>query len=281
MAESGGPVVGSVEVEVKARLDRFERDLEQVRRLSQNMQRDVQGGFDGIRGAIDRMSAPLMRFRMLWGAATAALGALQVLNAVRAFARLEQQQIAYNAVLRATGFGAGRTARDIENLADSLSRTTAATQSEVRQAATTLLTFRTIAGETFDEVLRLSQDLAAAGFGSLATNARLLGRALEDPAQGLTILRRAGIVFSEAEQAVIKDMIETGRRAEAVDVVLQKLRSSVGGAGAAQAGTLTGAFSQLVDASGSLLELWGRELAGGFQLTGMYQRLTASVLGYL
>lgn len=281
MAESGGPVVGSVEVEVKARLDRFERDLEQVRRLSQNMQRDVQGGFDGIRGAIDRMSAPLMRFRMLWGAATAALGALQVLNAVRAFARLEQQQIAYNAVLRATGFGAGRTARDIENLADSLSRTTAATQSEVRQAATTLLTFRTIAGETFDEVLRLSQDLAATGFGSLATNARLLGRALEDPINGLTVLRRAHIVFSDAEQAVIKDMIETGRRAEAVDTVLQKLRSSVGGAGAAGAGTLTGAFSQLVDASGSLLELWGQELAQGFGLTSMYQRLTGSVLGYL
>jgi hypothetical protein len=44
-----------------------------------------------------------------------------------------------------------------------------------------LLTFKSITGETFGDALRLSQDLAEVGFGSVGSAALQLGKALEEP----------------------------------------------------------------------------------------------------
>jgi hypothetical protein len=57
----------------------------------------------------------------------------------------------------------------------------------------------------------------------------MLGKALEEPEQGLSALRRAGIIFSEAEKAQIAAMAEMGHAAEAQQIILEKLRGTIGG----------------------------------------------------
>jgi hypothetical protein len=92
-------------------------------------------------------------------------------------------------------------------------------------------------------------------FGSdLSSSVTQLGKALEDPQQGLNALRRVGISFTQSQRDVIQALIDTGQQAEAQRVILDALERQVGGAGAAEAGGLTGATNRLSDAWGNFLE---------------------------
>ncbi len=65
---------------------------------------------------------------------------------------------------------------------------------------------------------------------------------------GLAPLEAAGLRFSAVQKAVLKDMVETGRAAEAQQEALALVQAQVGGSGAAAKGTLTGAYTALSDA---------------------------------
>jgi hypothetical protein len=196
------------------------------------------------------------------GVSTATIGitgALVTLGAVyrrsvSEAAEFERQHATLMAVLRATGTASGHTAEQIEQLASSIGRATLATTDEATEAATQLLTFRSIAGETFDRTLRLSQDLAAVGFGSISSAAVQLGKALEDPVQGLSALRRVGVSFSEAQRELISSLVDTGQTLEAQRVILDAVEQQVGGAGEAQASGLSGAIHRLSENWEDLLQ---------------------------
>src|SRR5205085_8713515 len=63
---------------------------------------------------------------------------------VDATAAAQQAQSRMEAVLRATGGAAGQTAQSISALAEEMQRTTAFDDRQIKQAATTLLTFKEI-----------------------------------------------------------------------------------------------------------------------------------------
>ena len=96
--------------------------------------------------------------------------------------------------------------------------------------------------------MRAAQDLAAVGFGSVQSAAVQLGKALEDPEQGLSALRRVGVSFSESQRDLIKTLVDTGQTLEAQQVILRAVEQQVGGAGAAQASGLSGAVHRLSEA---------------------------------
>ena len=135
---------------------------------------------------------------------------------------------------------------------------TLATAEGVQDAAAILATFRSIAGETFTRTLGLAQDLAAVFGQDLRSSAVQLGKALEDPVQGITALRRVGVSFSASQRELIGTLVETGQVAEAQRLILDALERQVGGAGSAEATGLTGATNRLADAWGNLLEAIGR-----------------------
>jgi hypothetical protein len=106
-----------------------------------------------------------------------------------------------------------------------------------------------------------------------------LGKALEDPIDGLTALRRVGISFSDSQKELIRTLVETGQTAEAQRVILDALESQVGGAGAAEAGGLTGATNRLQDAWGNLLEAIGRTPAVTSVAQGALDLLSGAIEG--
>lgn len=213
----------------------------------------------GVSHALGPVAGVLTALGPIGIAAAVGLGATTLVakHAIDAYTQLEKEQATYNAVLAATGVASGKTSDDIEDLAQSIRRASTATEGEVRQAAAIMLTFRSVAGESFDEALKLSQDLAAVGFGSIVSAATMLGKALEDPINGLTALRRVGVSFSDSQRLVIKNLIETGKEAQAQAIILQGVRQQVGGAGAAQSNTLVGAWNQLGEATNNWLERVG------------------------
>ncbi len=182
---------------------------------------------------------------MLAGAlSTAAIGAA-VQNAVAAYAEFDRAQRTMQATLEATGFAAGRTREQLENLARDVGFESLASTEGVRNAIAQLLTFKSVQGDTFDRTIRAAQDLAAVGFGTLESSTVQLGKALEDPINGLTALRRVGVSFTADQRELIRGFVEMGRVADAQRVILEAVEGQVGGAGNAAGGGLAGAFDGL------------------------------------
>lgn len=182
------------------------------------------------------------------GAAVTALAA-----GVREFEQKERAFLRLDQVLRATGNAAGMTARQIRDIASEMERTTLASDVDVMGAAGVLATFRTISGEEFRRALRAAQDLAAVFGQDIRSAATQLGKALEDPIQGLTALRRVGVSFTAAQRETINEMVRMGDIAGAQRAILETLERQVGGAGAAEAGGVTGSFHRAKAALGDFL----------------------------
>jgi len=210
-----------------------------------------------------------------WGiAAAVGLGVLtsKSIDSIGAFRKFEEEALTLNSMLKSTGFAAGKTAEDIERMATEIGNI-----SEVRKAGIELVKFGNIAGDIFDRTMVAADDLSAAGFGSISSAAAALGKALESPMDGLTRLRRAGIIFSDSQIAMVKNMQETGRLAEAQKYILDELGKKVGGAGAARDQGLAGSYEALGDATQRLLERWGKQIVVGFGLTSMLKGIATEL----
>ncbi len=221
---------------------------------------EVRGNLESMAGRLGPLGAGLARIGPAGLAAAAAIagvglalrgGFQEAAEADRSYRRLE-------AVLKATGHASGLTAGEIGAFSEAMEASTLVTAEAVQDAASVLATFRSVSGETFTRALSLAQDLATVFGSDLSSAATQLGKALEDPERGLTALRRVGISFTESERELITSLAETGRTAEAQRLILDALEKQVGGAGAAEAGGLTGATNRLGDAWGNLLEAIGR-----------------------
>jgi hypothetical protein len=224
----------------------------------------------GLEGLATRLGPAGAMLSAMGPAGTIAAVALATFSAGLAKATAEAAQAELemarvSAVLNATGHASGRTAEQVETLAESISRSTLATEAEAKAASTALLTLGSVAGDQFDRTLTLAQDLAAAGFGSMSSAATALGKALADPAANLDALRRAGVALTAQEREHIGVLAEQGRAYEAKAALLDAVQQRVGGAGRAEGDTLTGAMHALNEVTGEYFEMLGQK-AGSVDL---------------
>jgi hypothetical protein len=219
---------------------------EGFRRASQSIAA-IQGPLGPVAGRITSLGTIIggigLKLALLTvGFSALVFGLKQVVGVV---SNAERQFNKLNAILRATGFAAQLSLEEIETLSQEIGINTLASTQKVRDAAGILLTFKSIQGDTFREALRLTQDLAEVGFGDVKQGAIQLGKALEEPIVGLGALRRVGVSFTDAQKDLIKSLANTGRIAEAQQIILQALNKQVGGAGVKAADGLAGAVDTL------------------------------------
>jgi lambda family phage tail tape measure protein len=219
--------------------------------------RNTMEGMTGRLGVFGGALSALGPAGLAAGAALAVVSAGMVAG-LREAAEAERSYRRLEAVLKATGHASGLTGKQIVDFADDIERSTLVTSEAVQEAAAVLATFRAVSGETFTRTLALAQDMATVFGQDLSSAAMQLGKALQDPEQGLNALRRVGISFSASQRELIQTLIDTGQTAEAQRVILAELERQVGGAGAAEAGGLTGATNRLSDAWGNFLEQLGQ-----------------------
>lgn len=135
----------------------------------------------------------------------------------------------------------GAVTERLSALADQTAINDGLDANSVKLTEAKLLTFKSlassagVAGGMFDQVTKAAINMGAAGFGDAASNAKFLGRAMDDPVKGMTALTRVGVVFTDAEKKNIKAMVEHGHTAEAQGVILDKLKHKFGGVAAATA----------------------------------------------
>lgn len=183
-----------------------------------------------------------------WGmAAAAGVGTLVKVMAEAAEINERQSRIMAqtNAIIRTTGQQAGKTAEDIKELGDELEHTMMLDDETVMKVANTLMTFKGISGEVFNDVIKRSQDLAVSGFGTLETNVKALGKALQDPVEGMTALKRLGIDIDPSQRKLIQNLADTNHMLEAQKEILEAVKQKVGGAGEAEHTGLKGAIHDL------------------------------------
>jgi hypothetical protein len=147
-------------------------------------------------------------------------------------------------------------------LAEKTAKLVGVDQNLIKEGQALLLTFKSVSadadtvGGVFDRATKAAIDLAAAGFGSVTTNSIQLGKALEDPIKGLAALGKSGVTFTAEQKELIKTLVETGRVAEAQEIILKAVETQVGGTAEATANAsdrMKVAFSQLQESLGERL----------------------------
>jgi len=144
--------------------------------------------------------------------------------------------------------------RDITDFSDAQQKATTYSDESITKAQTALLRFGRVSGDVFDRARKDILDVAAALGTDLESAAFSVGRALQSPTQGLRQLRALGIIFTEAQQKLIKSLEDTGQVAKAQAIILEALENRFGGAAEAARNTLGGALQGLENAFGDLFE---------------------------
>lgn len=144
------------------------------------------------------------------------------------------------AVIASTGGVANVSVKDIEKMSGALEAKTAVDDEVIASSARLLLTFKNVQNEVgeganvFDRAMASAIDLSAAGFGSVDSTAKQLGKALNDPLKGISALGRAGVTFTAQQQDQIKALVKTGDTLEAQKIIMAEVESQVGGVAESQ-----------------------------------------------
>ena len=120
----------------------------------------------------------------------------QQIEAQQGMARVE-------AAVRSSGAAAGFTADQLKSLAGGLEGAFAIDADEIMNKVTTpLLTFRAVSGEVFEDAQMQILNMSRALGMDLQGAAMQVGKALQDPVEGLTALRRSGVSFTDQQQYI-------------------------------------------------------------------------------
>jgi len=142
---------------------------------------------------------------------------------------LHQATAQVQAVLTSTNQSAGLSMKQLEESAKSLASNSKFGRADIFGMQSLLLTFTSVKDKIFNEAQPAIMDLAQRMGGDLKGASIQVGKALNDPIQGMTALRRVGVSFTENQKAVIKHMQETGNLAGAQKIILKELAVEFGG----------------------------------------------------
>lgn len=165
----------------------------------------------------------------------------------------EQEQLQRNLLrteqlIQTTGRSAEVSAESLHQRARELAAATLESTEGIMQAQQTLMTFRNVRGEVFDQAIEGALDLSRAMKTDLNSATLQLAKALEDPITGMTALTRSGTVFTQKQKDMVRQMVETGRTAEAQRFILEELAAQYGGVARKEAEGFAGAQDSMAQA---------------------------------
>lgn len=144
-----------------------------------------------------------------------------------------------DATLRSTANAANLNRDALDAQADALMKTSLFDDDAITKSQALLATFTNIHDTIYMEAMPAITDMATKMGGDLQGATIQVGKALQDPIQGINALRRVGVNFGEEQKKMIKNMVETNHVAEAQAFILKELQTEFGGSAlaASQAGT--------------------------------------------
>jgi phage-related protein len=231
----------------------------------------LENEFSNIGGPVGQSMGQGMMgsLKSLAGPMAAIVGGVAIGNFTRDIVSAAQAEVEQNARINQIassmglfGENAGKVSQRLIDLAQAQALNKGLDEDSIKNTQAKLLTFKELAatagdmGGMFDRATMAAMDLAAAGFGSAEGNAVALGKALNDPIQGMASLSRMGVQFTDEQKAMIEAMVTAGDMAGAQALMMKELETQVGGTAEAtstNADKMTQAFANFQETLGLLV----------------------------
>lgn len=217
--------------------------------------RGFSGGADKASAAILKIGASvagLMAAKMGWDALKSAAAEYVELANVQEAAETDLQ-----AVLRSTGQAAGYNLEQLKSMASGMQDVTRTGDEVILGGMSILATFKRVRGEAFERASMAALDMSRIMKQDVKSSMVQLGKALNDPIQGLTALSRVGVTFTDEQKDMITTLQNSGDMIGAQNIILAELESQFGGAAKAAAQTFAGGMDQAGNALGDVKEELG------------------------
>ncbi len=230
-------------------------ELEEVGKTSWTLQ----GTLDGLAG----VGKTVLGVGLAAGGAAATALATGLGICVRAAADAEEGTAQLEAVLKSTKGAAGLTKKEVLALASGLQDVTRFGDDAILSGQNILLTFTGIGKDVFPQATETMLDMAQALKIGPTAAATMLGKALNDPVAGLSALSRVGVVFTDEQKELVKQLQASGDIMGAQKVILQELQTEYGGSARAAGETFAGKLDILKNKAGDVQETIGNALLPG------------------
>ena len=158
------------------------------------------------------------------------------------------------AALEAAGGVSGRSLESLQAQASALQDVSIYSDEAVMGMMSLLASMHDIRGEIFNRAIPAIVNLASLMETDLKSAALQVGKALQDPENGLTALTRVGIKFTDAQKELIAEFIAANNYAAAQEVILSTLEGRAGTTARELRDTLGGALVVLKNKFKELFE---------------------------
>ena len=225
---------------------------------------DVKKGFEDVPKSSDKASRGIQAVTGALAVAAAGFTAFKkAMDLAVEFGEFERRTLRIGALLRSTNVASGQTREGLIQMADQLARTTLLNETDVADAISQLLTFRSITGETFERTINLAADLSETMGTDVRSATLQLAKALEEPTIGLTALRRSGVSFTEQQKEQIATLVEQNNLFEAQSIILGVVEAQMGGAATEAAQGFAGTMDGLGQSTRELTRALGENASEG------------------
>lgn len=219
------------------------------------------GNLGGPGGGIGKLAVGIGAANAAFGLLVGAIGKVAdfTKSSVIAAAEAEKQFSRLSTVIKNNGSSYGLTARQISDYSNELARNTAFSSAANNEAAIFLATLKNVSAPTqFKETMKVSQDLATVFNMSLPAAARAVGKALDNPIQGMSNLRKYGVMLTEEQKRQVKSFMSVNDVASAQAIIMDNLKSKVNGAADAYGQTAVGQLERFKNVWGEIKENFGK-----------------------
>lgn len=242
----GSNTIGSLLINLSAHTARLEADMKSASSMMKSWERDAHSAISTVKGA--------------FGALGISMSVGLALNEMIKEAKdAEQASSRLAVVLKNQGAAAGFTKDKLDEMAESMAAATQFNDESFRNAASEILKFGTIHGETFRRVLTLSADVAAMMGADVPEAASQLAKALADPETAAKLLKTAGVVLTEQQKDQIKAMGEAGDKAGQQELILGRLETAYRGMAEEMNTGLTQSSRSVTKSWNELMESMGKQ----------------------
>lgn len=175
---------------------------------------------------------------------------------VEEYSAADKLNAQFAAGIQSTNNAAGLTVKGMDELAASIAGYSGQAYDSIGKTEQVLQTFTNIKNvgpdKIFDDATTAAANMAAKLGGDASASAIQLGKALNDPVQGMTALRRVGVSFTQSQIDQVKAMVAAGDTMSAQKLILGELNTEFGGAAKAAGETLPGEINRTKVAFGEL-----------------------------
>ena len=247
----------TVKAIISAQTSQFEKGVKKANSAAKDFGTQATKSIDNVKKSVDSLSAA---FGAVAKAAAAAFAVNKIVKfgaeSVKAADSANKSLSILSNTIQATGASAWTTTDELVSLSNKLSETTNYSVGEIQDMQSVMLGFWSVTDDVFDEANKAVLDMATVMGMDLTSAAQTVGKALDDPINGLGSLSRQGFVFSNAEKEMLTQLVAVGEKAKAQQIILDTLNKTYGGA--AEAGM--SAFAQMNNSMTALKETLGNEL---------------------